>query len=94
MLSTATRARAARWDAATAGSDAGDSSAAGGSDAGNGGAARRRRRRGEGKGDAAGNADAAETDCATLHQLKSIKTNTKGRHWEVLEGIGKYFQAL
>ena len=31
---------------------------------------------------------------STLHQLKSIKTNTKGRHCEVLEGIGKYFQAL
>ena len=31
---------------------------------------------------------------STLHQLKSIKTNTKGRHWKVLEGIGKYFQAL
>jgi len=62
----ATRARAARRDAAMAGSDAGDSSAAGGSDAGDGGMLHRRRRwrRGESKGDAAGNADAAETDCA------------------------------
>ena len=102
----ATRARAARRDAATAGSDAGDSSAAGGSDAGDGGAARRRRRRGEGKGDAAGNADAAQTDCAAegggggdfggqlLFYPSSIKTNTKGRYCEVLKGIEKYFQTL